>query len=56
MEDYLECLECGRKRSRFDEFFDLQLVIKDLNSIEEALDKFREPDMLTGVLYQSQKY
>lgn len=49
MEDYIECLVCGRKRSRFDEFFDVQLVIKDVGSVEEALDKYSEPELLNGV-------
>lgn len=47
MEDYIQCMECLSTRSRRDMFFDLQLVIKNISSVEDALRFFGEPEVLS---------
>lgn len=48
LEDYIECKSCGLKRARRDKFNDVQLVIRDIDSVVQALDKFVEPEVLSG--------
>jgi len=45
LEDYLQCLNCKKTRSRYDLFYDVQLVIRNCSSIEEALDKYCEGNL-----------
>jgi ubiquitin carboxyl-terminal hydrolase 47 len=47
LEDYIQCKECNKNRARFDTFFDVQLVIRDVDDIYKALDKYVEPELLT---------
>lgn len=46
LEDYLECLVCKKNKSRFDAFYDLQLSIRDMSSLEQALKKYVERKLL----------
>lgn len=47
LEDYIHCMECQTTKSRKDTFFDLQLVIKNVSSLEEALKLFSEAELLS---------
>jgi len=52
MKDYVKCMECGHESSRTDKYLDIPLVIrgfgatKPVRSVEEALMKFVQPEML----------
>eukprot|EP00697_Spironema_sp_BW2_P014547 gnl/Spiro4/499_TR279_c0_g1_i1.p1 gnl/Spiro4/499_TR279_c0_g1~~gnl/Spiro4/499_TR279_c0_g1_i1.p1 ORF type:complete len:1040 (-),score=324.70 gnl/Spiro4/499_TR279_c0_g1_i1:25-3087(-) len=46
--DALECQECGGGYRRRDEFLDLNLVIRDTTSLEEALDLHVKAEVLDG--------
>ena len=48
MVDYIRCLECSNARTRVDSFQDVQVVIRDAPSLEQALYRFMEPEQLTG--------
>jgi DNA-directed RNA polymerase subunit RPC12/RpoP len=54
MKDYVRCQECGHESSRADKYLDIPLVIKGfgeskaIKSVEEALFKFVEPEVLSG--------
>lgn len=38
LHDYLRCTVCGYARIHADQFLDVQLVIRDKSSLEEALN------------------
>lgn len=54
LKDYVRCQECGHESSRADKYLDIPLVIKGfgeskaIKSVEEALFKFVEPEVLSG--------
>ncbi|MDP2439816.1 MAG: hypothetical protein Q8P67_29045, partial [archaeon] len=45
---YIRCLECNTRRDRAEPFFDLQVPVQGLHTIEESLRALLEPEMLTG--------
>lgn len=52
--DYVKCSHCGHKSARRDAYLDLQLTVKPfgeitaVKSVEEALEKYVQPEMLEG--------
>lgn len=52
--DYVKCSACGYKSARRDTYLDIQLTVKPfgattaVKSIEEALDKYVQPEVLSG--------
>lgn len=48
MVDYIRCMECQNSRTRVDSYQDVQIVIRDAPSLEQALYRFMEPEQLTG--------
>lgn len=52
--DYVKCSHCGYKSARCDSYLDLQLTVKPfgattaVKSIEEALEKYVQPEQLEG--------
>jgi len=48
LEDYICCTVCNKRRSRFDTYYDIQLVIRDVDNIYAALEKFVEAELLSG--------
>lgn len=48
IEDFITCTECKFERTRLDTFFDISLPIRDVNSLDQALDKYVEPELLNG--------
>ena len=54
MKDYVRCKECNGESSRSDKYLDIPLVIrgfgetKSIKSVEEALYKFTQPEVLEG--------
>jgi ubiquitin C-terminal hydrolase/predicted N-acetyltransferase YhbS len=52
--DYVKCSACGHKSARRDTYLDLQLTVKPfgattaIKSIEEALEKYVQPEILDG--------
>src|SRR5690606_21983762 len=52
LEDYITTVETfdGKRhgRSHDVDFMDVQLVIRDVSSVEEALDNFVQPELLNG--------
>eukprot|EP00026_Physarum_polycephalum_P017030 Phypoly_transcript_18112.p1 GENE.Phypoly_transcript_18112~~Phypoly_transcript_18112.p1 ORF type:complete len:175 (+),score=9.28 Phypoly_transcript_18112:243-767(+) len=48
MADYIKCTKCKNVRKRKDNFLDLQLSIRGLSSVSEALQAFITPEFLNG--------
>lgn len=48
MVDELVCQECKNVVSRDDKYLDIPLVIRDVDSVGQALDKFAEVELLDG--------
>ena len=48
LERYIRCLECNTSRPQPEPYFDLQVPVKGVGSLEQGLRVFLEPDMLTG--------
>ena len=41
-------MDCANARTRVDSYQDVQIVIRDAPSLEQALSRFMEPEQLTG--------
>ncbi|KAL6042819.1 Ubiquitin carboxyl-terminal hydrolase 47 [Balamuthia mandrillaris] len=48
MIDYVKCRECGYQSSREDKYLDISLDIHNTSSLEQALDRFVTPEILSG--------
>eukprot|EP00727_Mastigamoeba_balamuthi_P006595 m51a1_g2556 putative peptidase c19 family ubiquitinyl hydrolase (1045) ;mRNA; f:324034-328280 len=48
LEDYTTCSECHSTRSREDPFFDLQLPVRGLGTLEDSIRRFCEPEQMRG--------
>lgn len=46
--DKLRCQKCKKDRVREDKYLDIPLVIRNISSLEKALDLFVEPELLDG--------
>jgi len=44
MTDYIQCTECMYNRIRRDAYLDLPLVIRDINSVDEAIRGYINPE------------
>eukprot|EP01084_Bolivina_argentea_P052315 96099_1 len=45
--DYLDCQECHSDRSRQDIFLDLSLTIENINTLQDAIQKFITPEIMS---------
>eukprot|EP00003_Mantamonas_plastica_P019392 TRINITY_DN3172_c0_g1_i5.p1 TRINITY_DN3172_c0_g1~~TRINITY_DN3172_c0_g1_i5.p1 ORF type:complete len:212 (-),score=61.46 TRINITY_DN3172_c0_g1_i5:141-776(-) len=48
MKDYVKCLECQNENTKAATFLDLSLDIHNVQTLEQALDKFVTPETLDG--------
>ncbi|OII76881.1 ubiquitin carboxyl-terminal hydrolase family protein [Cryptosporidium andersoni] len=56
-ENYIECLDVDCTSKRTENFYDLQVDVKGVNSLEESLEKFVEEEILDGDnLYEAEGF
>lgn len=48
MYDYIQCKTCFTKRQRLDTFLDISLDISASNTLEDAIHKFVQPELMDG--------
>jgi len=45
--DYIRCMECNFSRERKDPFFDVPISIREVDSLEDGLEKYLAPEVLS---------
>lgn len=45
--DYVRCMECNYSRERLDPFYDVSVAIRDVESIEDGLEQYLTPEILS---------
>lgn len=46
--NYIKCTNCNRISTRAEEFYDIQLSVKKMDSIQESLEEFTKTEVLDG--------
>lgn len=47
-ESYTLCLSCKNRKSQLESFTDLQLVVRDLSTLQQSFSSYLEPELLSG--------